>query len=183
MSACAAMLSAAGLALALSVAGCDRLVPATPAYSVTTDRPDNVVTVVVSDNADSATVEVRSQTGIGSASVASTSRHVPDGLRLRFYLSGLEELRFSYGSTTVLVSVSSAPGNEVRQAVTQGPPGAVAREIRPGDDFWMTTRIVGEDGRPASVPLTNGYIQVDAPEDYLRSGQRAFAIHWIDFYR
>jgi len=31
------------------------------------------------------------------------------------------------------------------------------------------------------IPLRDGYIEVEAPEDFLQSGARKAAIHWTDF--
>jgi hypothetical protein len=47
----------------------------------------------------------------------------------------------------------------------------------------MNIRLVPAAGSPATIPLQDGYIEVEAPRDFLASGQTKFAIRWIDFYR
>jgi len=77
-------------------------------------------------------------------------------------------------------SISSAPGHAVRESV-RGPQHE--QTIAPGSSYWMELRLVPDDQAAATIPLRGGFIEVAAPADFHASGQRAFSIHWVDFYR
>src|SRR5262245_42454 len=63
------------------------------------DRPDARVTVGA--DTGQAVVEIFSPSGIGGAEVEITSAALPQAIVLRLHLRGLEQLRFTYGDTTV----------------------------------------------------------------------------------
>ena len=148
------------------------------ALAATADRPDARVTA--SADAQRALVEVFSPSGIGGAAVEITSAALPRAITLRLHLRGLEELRFSYGDITITASVSSAGDNAVHQAYRgTGQEQAIAE----GSPYWMNIRLVSGSGSPATIPLQDGYIEVEAPKDFFVSRQAKFAIQWIDFYR
>jgi hypothetical protein len=142
------------------------------------DRPDTRVTVGA--DAGRAVVEVFSPSGIGGAEVEITSAALPQTIVLRLHLRGLEQLRFTYGDTTVTTSLSSASDNTANQTY-QG--AGQEQTIAEGSPYWMSVRLVPPSGSPATVPLESGYIEVEAPKDFLARRQTKFAIQWIDFFR
>jgi hypothetical protein len=148
------------------------------ALAATADRPDTRVTV--SADAQQAIVDVSSPSGIGGATVAITSAVQPQKITLRLHLRGLEELRFTYGDTTISASISSAGDTSIHQTYRGAGP---ERAIAEGSPYWMQTRLVPAGGAPATIPLQDGYIEVEAPQDFLASGQTTFAIQWVDFFR
>jgi hypothetical protein len=148
------------------------------ALQASADRPDARVTA--SGDARQAVVEIFSPSGIGGASVEITSAAVPQTIVLRLHLRGLEELRFSYGDTTIAASLSSAGDNTTQQTYRGN---GQEQTIAEGSPYWMNVRLVPADGSPAAIPLQKGYIEVEAPPDFLAHGQTKFAIQWIDFYR
>ena len=142
------------------------------------DRPDARVTVGA--DGGRAVVEVFSPSGIGGAEVEITSVALPQTIVLRLHLRGLERLRFTYGDTTVTASLSSAGDNAANQTY-QG--AGQEQTIAEGSPYWLSVRLVPTGGSPASIPLESGYIEVEAPKDFLARGQTKFAIQWIDFFR
>jgi hypothetical protein len=46
--------------------------------------------------------------------------------------------------------------------------------------LWMPTEIVASN---QTIPLADGYFQVQAPRAFIESDATGFAIEWIDFYR
>jgi hypothetical protein len=146
------------------------------ALAATADRPDMVVTV--SADARQAIVDIANPSGVGGATIAITSAARPRRITLRLHLRGLEELRFSYGDATI--SASLASDLAIREAYrSAGPEQAIAE----GSPYWMSIRLVPAGGAPATIPLQQGYIEVEAPQDFLARGQTTFSIQWVDFYR
>ncbi len=164
-----------GLALLLGLAGCIGIAEQVPPYRVGDLQTGDEVAVTAVDRA--ITIDIRSNSGIGSAAVEQIIDTKPTLLTLRFHLTGLEELRFSYDSTQVAVRVSSRGENDVSQEVRL--PEGDAQSIGPDSPYWMAVRL--PDGQ--RIPLTDGVIEVTAPRAFLESGARSFSLRWIDFYR
>ena len=128
--------------------------------------------------------DVISERGMGSASVAVIAGEFPPSVALNLHLKALEELRFAYGETEVLVSISSSQGNVVRESVILGSATAGQKiPITAESPYWMDVVVLQEDGSPGAIPLINGTILVAAPEDFGSGGVDSFEIRWIDFYR
>lgn len=123
-----------------------------------------------------ADVDVFSPTGIGAASVALASGERPANLAMRFHLKGLEELRFTYGATTVKVSASSRPQAPVLESVITA---EGEQTISADSPYWMKAEWV--DGKAQRD--TGGYFLVWAPQDFATADPWKFDISWIDFYR
>jgi hypothetical protein len=162
----------------VALASCGSAGGGAVALAATADRPDT--RVAMGADAQRAVVEVFSPSGVGRAAVEITSVALPQTIMLRLHLRGLEELRFTYGETTVIASLSSAGDNTTHQTVL----GAGQEQaIAAGSPYWMNIRLVPGRGSPATIPLQDGYIEVEAPKDFLARGQTKFAIQWVDFYR
>jgi hypothetical protein len=133
----------------------------------------------VEADADLAIVQIFSSSGIGSADIEVTSAALPQKILLRFHLRGLEELRFTYGDTSVTAAVSSAGDKTAHQSqLSNGQEHSVSE----GSPYWMPIRVV-PGAADATLPPQESYIEVEAPADFITRGQRKFSIHWVDFYR
>jgi len=133
---------------------------------------------------DSALIEIFSPKGIGQAEFEIVSQDLPKKILMRFHLRGLEELRFAYDETVITTSLASTGENDIRQSIKRkGDQQIAAQAIMPNSPYWMKTRVVSPDNSRPQIPLQNGYIDVEAPEDFLKGGHRKASIHWIDFYR
>jgi len=129
-------------------------------------------------NDDDVIIEIFSESGIGQAAFELVSEQMPKRIVMRFHLRGLEELRFVYGETVVLASIASTGEQGIRQSMNQA--GERPMEtLTSSSSFWMKMRVASRD----PIPLREGYIEVEAPEDFLQSGARKASIHWIDFFR
>jgi hypothetical protein len=166
------------VAASVAVVSCGSAGGGAIALMATADRPDARVTA--SADAQQALVEIFSPSGIGGAAVEITSAALPRTIALRLHLRGLEELRFAYAGTTVMVSISSTGDNAVRQTYLGAGREQAITESSP---YWMNIRLAPGSGSPATIPLQDGYIEVEAPKDFFASRQTKFAIQWIDFYR
>jgi hypothetical protein len=148
-----------------------------PEYHVTSSRPS--AQVAVSNEGDSAIVEVYSDNGIGNASVKLVSGTWPGSIVMRFHLQGLESLQFLYDETVVNVSVNTQ--NMILQSVSVD--GAAEEAVNDQSDYWMGVTFVDKDGTVVDSPVAGGVIEVQAPADFLAGEYTEFTINWIDFYR
>lgn len=149
------------------------------ALATVTGQDDHITWTVAEKNA---TFDIYSPSGIGRATVRWLTGDYPERVVLRFHLKGLEELRFTYATTIVTISVASTGGPVVQQQVARD--AGERRATTADSPYWMQTKLVAE-GTPSStvIPLTAGYIEVELPPHFLRTHQTVFAIAWIDFYR
>jgi len=129
---------------------------------------------------DKAIIEIFSESGIGDAAFEFIDQPMPKQLAMRFHLRGLEELRFAYGETVVTVALSSTGDNDIRQSMNRaGGEPATTQALTETSPYWMKLRVASRD----KIPLREGYIEVEAPKDFLQSGARQASIRWTDFYR
>ncbi len=162
--------------LGVALAACTSALPgssAGPTFVVTTTKPADSVTPVVSE--DAVRFDVVSESGIGGARVALASGSWPRRIMLRFHLAGLEELRFHYGETTILVAVPNAEEAQVRESVLEA--DGSERQLAPDSPEWMEVHV---ERSGASVVE---YVEVAAPDAFRKGGYREFDVQWIDFYR
>jgi hypothetical protein len=62
-----------------------------------------------------------------------------------------------------------------------GKEGAPLDEKSP---FWMDIGMVGGDGKSAeSIPLSDGYFEMQLPKAFFKGNPRSITVNWIDFYR
>ena len=146
-------------------------------YHVSSTRPSAQVTVT--NEGDSAIVEVYSDNGIGTASVKLINGTWPGSIFLRFHLQGLEGLQFHYDETVVNVSVNTQ--QMVLQTVSAA--GATAEAVDEQSVYWMPIRFLDKQGTAVDSPVAGGVIEVEAPAAFLAGEYEEFTINWIDFYR
>jgi len=129
-------------------------------------------------NDDDVIIEIFSENGIGRADFEFVSAQMPKRILMQFHLRGLEELRFAYGETVVSASIASTGEQGIRQSMSRAGERLV-EALTANSPFWMKMRVASRD----QIPLREGYIEVEAPEDFFASGVRQATIQWIDFYR
>lgn len=171
-------LIALALACALGVApiGCHSSRSRVPGVTVLPGR--NAPQVSVEIYPDRVALDIESPRGLGSATVELSERIHPKHLSLRLHLRGLEELRFTYAGRTVITSLASNGPHEVRERLLEN---GSERTLAMGDRHWMPVRVAG--AATVAFPLSEGWIEVDAPRDFAKSGARQFTIEWVDSFR
>ncbi len=123
--------------------------------------------------------DVQSEKGIGSANIVLAAPNTPKKIILWLHLKGLESLKLGFGENEIQVSVSAHGDNAVTQRARVN--GAAAEiELTPTSEFWMPTEIIAQN---KTIPLQDGYFQVELPRAFLKGNAREFSIEWIDFYR
>ncbi len=176
------MPTTAGAPSNASAAGQATAVPnSTVQFKLTPHDQDARLTYTVAG--EQAIIDIYSVGGIGSADVAIVSQPLPKAIYLQFHLKGLENLRFSYGKTTVQVSLSSTGQQQATESVTVQASSTLNQAITTDSPYWMNVRVVPNGTAPARIPLQDGYISVQAPADFFAGQNRQFAIQWVDFYR
>jgi hypothetical protein len=138
--------------------------------------------ITIDADGERAVIQIVSPSGIGNAEFEITSRTLPKKIVLQFHLRGLEQLEFAYDKTVVIGSVSSAQGNVIRQ-YRRDSGSNEAQDVLPNSRYWMKIDLVAQAGSAKTIPLQNGTIEVEAPEDFAQGQHRRFSVQWIDFYR
>lgn len=145
---------------------------------VTTEGTNNQVKTAQVE--ETAVFNVHSETGIGGAQIQLQSGEWRPTMLLRFHLSGLEEMKLTYGDAIIALNVSSLGGNEVRQSVTRD---GNTETLTADSPYWLDVAVKAEDGSAGTIPLEKGTIDVTMPPHFYETHQPAFTINWIDFYR
>lgn len=162
-----------GGCLLLTACAADQVAPIT--YAVAPGKEDATVTYQV--NGGDVTVDVRSKSGIGSAQLTQTGGIAPTSVTMRLYLKGLEQFTFQYPAATVTAAVSSHDRSVSESVSVQG---GAAQPIGADSPYWMAVKISAAD---TSIPLKDGYFEVQAPKDFIEAASREFSLQWVDFYR
>ena len=138
--------------------------PAT--YQAVPLKGDPRVTFNTSNN--TLLIDITSLTGIGSAAIEKTSGQWPGKIVMRLHVKGLERFAFQYTGNSIGVGVSSHGDNTVHEVCEQA--GKLST-LNAGDPYWI------------AVTPGEGYFDLEAPPDFLKSEENKFTIEWIDFYR
>lgn len=148
-----------------------------PAFDVATTKPDTRVSIEWKE--DTAYFDIMSESGIDSTRVRVTAGDVPNKIVLRLRLKGLESLKFAYATNEIQVSVSSSGEHSVSENARLNN-ATQEQELSSASEFWMPTEIVSQ---ATTIPLQDGYFQIELPRAFYASDVREFSIEWIDFYR
>jgi hypothetical protein len=125
-------------------------------------------TITFSTAGDMLLIDVTSPTGIGSAAIEKSSGQWPGRIVMRLRVKALESFTFQYADIRIDVSVSSHGDNAVSEVYQHS---GTNGKVDPGDPYWIAVR-PGE-----------GYFDLEAPADFVKSRENKFTIEWIDFYR
>lgn len=148
-----------------------------PPFKITTKRDNDRVEVKAEEN--KVLFSVHSPFGISHTIIERLGERWPDVVVLRLHLKGLENFSATNDKVKLEASVSSQDG-KVRLWKD-------AKEDSPLDSkspYWMQIRMLGNDGKPAkTIPLKDGYFEIQLPRPFFESNPKSIRINWIDFYR
>ncbi|MEX0792751.1 MAG: hypothetical protein WD045_06415, partial [Pirellulaceae bacterium] len=126
-------------------------------------------------------VSLHSPTGISQAVIHRTEEKWPSHVTLHLHLKGLEHLKVTSGELTLEAAVSSQGDHH---AVRQWKEGEEKSPLNANSPFWMEIRLIGKDGKPTStIPLEDGYFEIQLPPALLEENPKSITVSWIDFYR
>lgn len=174
------------LLLAAAVSGC-----ASGVSPASGEKP--MIEVILDKEADSALVEFRpgaaiitvdSARGIGGMQARLTEGAWPEKVLVRLRLHGLESLELGYGPYTIATGVSST-------SEPAPPPAVYNREVENSVNEPATltpsqqlpVSLHSDTQEPPGIPLQEGHFEVSLPAHFFESGEDAFTLQWIDFYR
>jgi len=172
--------------LLLAVAACACPIPALAdepkehGFEATVRNRGDRLTIAV--ERDTATLDVTSPRGIGSATIDRKERDWPKHVVVRLRLRGLESFRVTAGETTLAVEVQSH-GNHARllalwQGREEGP------RLTTDSPYWTEVKMLDAEGNPATkIPLTGGYFEITLPRKLLEGNAQSLSLRWIDFLR
>jgi hypothetical protein len=140
-------------------------------------NPDDQVTMQYENGVE--VIDIRSPSGIGSASFELDSGAMPGEILLRLHLQGLEKFRLTSAEESLSASVSTADASIVDQKILS--PEAES-PLQPGHPLWMEIEIVSDQPAKA-IPLEKGYFEIALPKEFLEKAGSTFEIEWIDFFR
>jgi hypothetical protein len=148
-------------------------------FKITTKRDDDKVEIKTEKN--KTVFSIQSPFGLSETRIERLEEHWPDAVVLRFHLKGLESFKFSNGKVTINAAVSSsADKHDVRLWKDE-------KEDSPLDSkspYWMETRMFGAGGKLAkSIPLKDGYFEMQLPKEFFEGNPKSITLSWIDFYR
>ena len=148
---------------------------------------DPFARTAVSTIADTVTIDVTSPSGIGHASFTLPPKRRPARILIRLHLKGLEEFRFVYGDTMIVVNTDariprmSDVRAHLRVIDQPGGEGREIRELSPFDPEFIQVTISSALGYPTGTGAD--WLVVEAPPSFLHGDEDRFEIRWIDFYR
>ena len=147
-----------------------------PVFSVTAKNSDDEIIVQAKEN--TAVIEIRSPSGIGSAFFKLESGDMPEQIIAQLHLKAMEEFRLISKQTILAASV---PSREGIQAQSQRKiSGNSEQVIRSSDPLWLNIKVVPDSQQ---IPLEDGYIEIILPKAFIQESGGSFEIHWIDFFR
>lgn len=148
-----------------------------PQFKITTKRDNDKVEVKV--KTDKMIFSVHSPFGISQTVIESTNGNWPDIVMLRLHLKGLENFKVSNGKVTLEAAVSSQDSK-----VRLWKDGKEDSPLDAKSPHWTEIRMVGDDGKQVTtVPLKDGYFEIQLPKAFLEDNPKSITVNWIDFYR
>lgn len=146
-----------------------------PLLQVTAGKKE---TKVIAEPADGfCTIDIQSPTGIDQITISRTSDSWPEKLHLRLHLRGLEQLTIKHGGCSLQWHVSSTEAPKSRQFRLDG---NQELEVTATDAFYAEVKIVGKQ---PSIPLKDGYFELQVPPKVFMGNPKQLQIAWIDFFR
>ncbi|MHB8864193.1 MAG: alpha/beta hydrolase [Pirellulaceae bacterium] len=144
-------------------------------FTIETNRPED--RVEIRREGDSATLVVFSQSGIGRATITTTSGNWPTTVILHLHLAGLEHLAISTDKVKLTGSVLSHGGNTARLSLT-GDGSGEERALE------TTIKVFDANGKPVTgLPGNGGHFEITLPKTLLTGRPNRLELEWIDFYR
>ena len=148
-----------------------------PPFRITTKRDDDQVEVRIDKG--KAHFSIQSPFGISKAIIERSGDNWPTSVTLRWHLKGLENLKVTNGKNTLEASVSSQDGK-----VRLWKDGKEDSPLDSKHPYWMEIRLIGTDGKPVkTIPLTDGYFEMQLPKALFADNPKSITLNWIDFYR
>lgn len=161
------------VALALAVV---LIVDEASPLKITSNR-DETTEVVLEKNR--ATISIRSPSGISQAVIERTKEQWPENVVVRLRLQGLESLKIVSETIKLEASISSSDSDfRIWRS------GEEDKPLDEKSSLWFEPKLLDSKGRRTkSIPLKDGYIELQLPKALFASNPRSITLSWVDFYR
>ncbi|MFY7875784.1 MAG: hypothetical protein ACOVQM_10090 [Pirellula sp.] len=146
-------------------------------FKITTKRSGDRIEVKSQDG--KSVFIIRSSLGISHATIERTTEQWPDKIAIQMRLNGLESFKLSCGNTKLEALVSSHDGS-----VRLWKDGKEDSPLDSKSAYWMEIKILESEGEPTqSIPLKDGYFEMQLPKKFFEENPKSFKVEWVDFYR
>lgn len=146
-----------------------------PQFKITTKRDNDSVELEVAKG--KVVFSVHSPFGISQTVIERTDEEWSDIVILQLHLTGLEHFEVTNGKVK-LEAAGAGPGER------QWKDGKEDSPLDAKNPYWMETRVSGKDGKPTTtIPLTDGYFEIQLPKALFEDNPKSITVNWIDFYR
>ena len=144
-----------------------------PTFDIKTKKPADSIKLKV--ERDTATFDITSPSGIGSATITLERGKWPTTAIVRLHLHGLESFAASSRKIKLSGSVVSHSGNPKRLHLTED-----GKERKPETEI----KVLDATGKPVKgLPDKGGYFEIKLPKALLEGQPKSLELGWIDFYR
>lgn len=147
-----------------------------PVFSVIPKNKDDQISIRFQNQ--TTILEINSPSGIGSARVTRTSGSMPEAIRVRLHLKGLEEFRLISAHHTITASISSNTDGKFQSQRKLS--GNREQILEPFDSLWL---VIETKSKSPKIPLADGYFEITFPKEFIQQSDNSFEIQWIDFFR
>jgi hypothetical protein len=150
-----------------------------PGFDVTLKRPDDRFKMEVEENR--VLFSIHSPSGISTATIKRSMDKWPEEVVLKLHLKALENVSISNGRIKIQSSVHVEDEQLRVRSWREQNEELVLDASSP---YWTRIRIFGADNKPSrSLPINNGYFELQLPKGIFTDNPQSISISWIDFYR
>lgn len=175
------ILCAASIPFLLSSCGMTKTQqPANCPFTITLAKAADSVACAVTRNIYR--IEIRSASGIGSATLLFGETDASQTIELIMHTKGLEQLTISDGQHTLETAYSSTAGSVQIPRTYMSIRGQSAKELRSDHVNYLPLKVAGAETANIDIPLKNGYFSLIIPSSFQNNAD-SLKISWIDFYR
>ncbi len=146
-------------------------------FEITLAKPDDRIAVTAQD--EILYLDISSPSGIGQAQIHPLADLNGKKFILRLHLRGLENFTFVFGDKSVQAAIPSTGAPMPIEALVLPSP-TEPLSLTAQSEYWLPIEPVAPN---KTIPLTDGYFQIELPRAYYDANARDFSIAWIDFYR
>jgi len=142
-----------------------------PSFKITTKRDNDKIGVQIENG--KVLVSIQSPFGISQATIERLDEEWLDTIVLKLHLKGLENFKVTNGTITLEAAVSSHDIRIWKDGKEDSP-------LDSKSPYWMEIRMVG---KAETIPLNDGYFEMELPTVFFEGNPKSFTVNWIDFYR
>lgn len=135
-------------------------------------------------DSDTALLTIHSRRGFGGATIERMSKEWPKGIKLRLYLSNVDQFHVTVGTKKLQVDRLALEVESLRRGAdphrwTLSDKGTVEALVDKSDPYWTKLTWTKVKGLPDSP----GYFQLTLPAPLFKENPKSIKLWWIDWWR